>query len=408
MRMRTMLPLAALVMAACTTQDGRGTRQARAEDVLVLGSDDGVVSVDTATGSVVFDGRGVPALGTWSKVFAASPSGGGAVLEARDSTTGEVLSSVQIPGDLAVRVASSDGSRVALMAPLPQGQGPWVPEPRAFSTIVVADPTGMEEIAHYRLKGNFEPEAFSFDGRSLFLIKLVPPTDPEAYRVARLSLATGKVSPVNTGIKGVVETMSGTRLEQIASPDGTMLYTLYTTAPAAYADDTSHHGDHVAFVHTLSLDDGWAHCVGLPRVLWGGDPEDQAMALSPNGRSLYVVDTSRAFVAVMDTGGPEMARQTHVQLGMPENGEAHAVVTEDLRLVVASGTRVVSLDTLTLEPVASWTMDAPISALGLGPAGVYVATPGAIQVMDPSSGRPVRSIPTPALDGRAFVAMLPA
>jgi hypothetical protein len=118
------------------------------------------------------------------------------------------------------------------------------------------------------------------------------------------------------------------------------------------------------------------------------------------------VDTSRAFVAVMDTGGPEMARETHVQLGMPQDGETHAVVTEDLWLVVASGTRVVSLDTLTLEPVAGWTMDAPVSALGLGPVGVYVATPGAIQVMDPSSGRPVRSIPTPALDGRAFVAML--
>jgi hypothetical protein len=406
MRIRAMLPLAALVMAACTAQNGSSTRAARPEGVLVLGSDDGVLSVDTATGSVLFDGRGVPALGTWSQVFAASPSGGGGVLESRDSTTGEVQSSVQIPGNLAVRVASSDGSRVALMAPLPQGQSPWVPEPRATSTIVVADPTGTEEIARYRLKGNFEPEAFSFDGRGLFLIKFVPPTDPEAYRVARLSLVTGKVSPVNTGVKGLVETMSGTRLEQIASPDGTMLYTLYTTAPAAYADDTSPHGDHAAFVHTLSLDDGWAHCVGLPRALWGGDPKDQAMALSPSGQSLYVVDTSRGFVAVMDTGGPEMARETHVQLGMPEDGETHAVVTEDLMLVVASGTRVVSLDTLTLEPVATWTMDAPVSALGLGPGGVYVATPGAIQVMDPASGRPVRSIPSPALDGRPFVAML--
>ena len=132
------------------------------------------------------------------------------------------------------------------------------------------------------------------------------------------------------------------------------------------------------------------------------------MALSPSGRSLYVVDTSRGFMAVMDTGGPEMARETHVQLGMPQNGETHVVVTEDHRLVVASGPRVVSLDTATLEPIASWTMDAPVSALGLGPAGVYVATPGAIQVMDPASGRPVRSIPSPALDGAAYLAILRA
>src|SRR5688572_13864852 len=127
MRIRALLPLAALVMAACTAQNGSSTPAARPEGVLLLGSDDGVLSVDTASGSVLFDGRGVPALGTWSQVFAASPSGDGGILESRDSTTGEVLSSVQIPGNLAVRVVSSDGSRVALMAPLPQGHSPWVP-----------------------------------------------------------------------------------------------------------------------------------------------------------------------------------------------------------------------------------------------------------------------------------------
>jgi hypothetical protein len=408
MHIRALLPLAALVLAACTAQNGSSSRPAEPEGVLLVGSDDGVLSVDTTTGSVSFEGHGVPTLGTWSKVFDTSTSGDATVLEARDSTSGEVLSSTRLPGNLAVRIASSDGSQVALMDPLPQGRSPWVPEPRAFSTIVVADPTGVDDTARYRLKGNFEPEAFSSDGRSLFLIKFVPPTDPEAYRVARLSLVTGKVSPVNTGTKGVVETMSGTRLEQIASPDGGMLYTLYTTAPAAYVEGASPHGEHAAFVHTLSLDDGWAHCVGLPRSMWGGNPEDQAMALSPSGQSLYVVDRSRQFVAVMDTAGPEMTRETRVQLEMPEGGETHAVVTEDLRLVVASGTRVVSLDTLTLETVARWTTDAPVSALGLGPAGVYVATPGAIEVVDPTSGRPVRSIQSPALDGVAYVAMVPA
>jgi hypothetical protein len=408
MRIRALLPVAALALAACTAQYGSNLPPAQPGGVLLLGSDDGVLSVDAATGSVVFDGHGVPTLGTWSQLFTTHTFGDATTVEARDSSSGEFLSSDQIPGRLAVRVASSDGSQVALMDPLPQGHSPWVPEPRAFSTIVVAYPTGIEEVARYRLKGNFEPEAFSSDGRSLFMIRFVPPTEPEAYRVARLSLVTGRVLPVNTGIKGLVETMSGTRLEQIASPNGTMLYTLYTTAPASYADDTAPHGDHAAFVHTLSLDDAWAHCVGLPRALWNGDPQDQAMALSPSGRSLYVVDTSRGFVAVMDTRDPEMVREAPVELGMPEGGETHAVMTEDLQLVVASGPRVVSLDTATLEPVASWTMDGPVSALGLGPAGVYVATPGAIQVMDPASGRPVRSIRSPALDGRAFMAMLRA
>src|SRR5919106_5721585 len=247
--------------------------------------------MNPGTGAVRSQGPGVPGLGNWSTVFATAPVGDATTLQARDSATGNVVSSVHLSGSLGVRVASPDGSRVALMAPLPAGRSPWIPTPRTSTDLVVADPTGATEPRTYRLDGNFEPEAFSADGTGLFLISYVPPGDPTGYRVARLALASGKVAPVGTGPKGVVETMSGTRLEQVVSPDGTMLYTLYTTQPAEYAELRHQAGRPVAFVHTLSLDEGWAHCVGLPRQLWGGDPADQAMAVSPDGARLYVVDT---------------------------------------------------------------------------------------------------------------------
>jgi hypothetical protein len=406
-----LLLLIAVILAACTVQPRKaaGPEQARriAPGVLLLGSGTGVTSVDAATGRVVSQTIGVPALGNWTEVFTTTPAAGRTILETREAASGLVASKTSLPGELSVRVASADGSLVALMAPLPEGQGPWTPVPRARTTIVVADPDGSR-VTHYRLKGNFEPEAFSTFGDGLFLIQFVPPTDPVAYKVARLDLAKGKVFPVGTGQKGVVETMSGTRLEQTTSPDGDMLYTLYTTQPAGYTHAHTKNGTPVAFVHTLSLDEGWAHCVVLPKALWGADPAHEAMAASPNLDLLYVVDTERDLIAVMNTEKLQVVLSEPFDIGPVRGGETSAVVTPDGTLFVAAGSRVVAIDTGSLQPVRTWNMEASVSALGAGPDGVYVATPGGITVIDPATGHRTASIPSPAGDGMAYVGMVAA
>jgi DNA-binding beta-propeller fold protein YncE len=365
-----------------------------------------VVSIDPAGGSVLFQGEGVPPPGDWSMVFNTTIDEGRTILEARDSATGEVLSTLPVPSELSVRVASADRSQVALMSPLAAGASPWIPEPRASTTITVVDASGAEEPERFDLTGNFEPEAFSADGRLLYLIRYVPPTSPEAYRVAALDLSDGSVYPVNTGQKGVVETMSGTRLEQVASADGTMLYTLYTTQPPDYFAAHDLPGEHVAFVHTLSLDEGCAHCVGLPKALWGGDPADQAMAISPDGELLYVVDTARDVVAVMNTASMEMTHGAEAGLGPDEDGETWTVIGPDGGLVVATGTRIVTVDSSTLLPTGGWTTEAPVTGLGSGPDGIYVAMPGVVRVVDPSTGRAISTIPSPAIEDLAYIGTL--
>src|SRR5919106_5570805 len=355
MRRRGLAPLLALILASCTTEGTSGPPRPP-ENAVLLGSSAGVTSLDPRDGRVLFDGDGVPTLGDWSMVFRTISSGGSTILEARRSATGEARSAVKIPGALSVRVASQDGSRVALMRPLPAGASPWVPEPRASTLIVVADPTGGDDPMRFQLKGNFEPEAFSTDGTKLYLISYVPPKAPVAYRVTQLDLGTGKVSPVTAG-KGVAETMSGTRLEQLAPADGSFLFTLYTTQPPGYAEVRAANGDPVAFVHTLNLDEGWAHCIGLPKELWGGDPADEAMAVSPDGRFLYVVDSARDVVAVvsmdLDTWG-EMRTET-VDFGPAGPGETQAAVAADGTLFVATGSNVAKVDTATFERVGQWT-----------------------------------------------------
>lgn len=407
MFVRWVVPVIAVVVAACAgpSPDPTGAGW-QPRGTLVVGSFERIVSIDPISGSILADAAGVPALGGWSTFFAASPIGGDTLLRARDAVTGETTSTVRLPGEWSVRVAAWDGSRVALMAPL-GGRDPWTPEPRAATTILVADPTGAQEARPFHLRGNFEPEAFSTDGRHLYLIRFVPPTDPRGYQVARLSLDDGRVSPVNTGTKGVVETMSGTRLDQVASPDGTMLYTLYTTAPASYAHGAAH-GDAAAFIHTLSLDEGWAHCFGLPKELWGGDPAHQAMALSPDGESLYVVDTDRRLAAAMDTRELDVAPPVPVNLGEMSAAEAHAVVTGDGRLVVAAGDRVVALSIASFRPVASWTPPAPVTGLGWDAHGLYVASPAGVEILDPGSGDRVGTVRSPVVRDVAYIGVLGA
>jgi hypothetical protein len=406
MRTRRLIPLLALILASCTSE-GPGGSARPPDNAVLLGSSTGVTSLDPRNGSVLFDAGGVPTLGDWSMIFKTTLSGTSTILEARRSATGEVVSKASIPGDLSVRVASRDGSRVALMRPPQAGTTPWVPEPKASTMIVVAEPTGGNEPMRFQLEGNFEPEAFSTDGTKLYLISYVPPTAPVSYRVTQLDLETSKVSPVSAG-KGVVETMSGTRLEQLAPADGSFLFTLYTTQPPEYAKVRAAEGRPVAFVHTLNLDEGWAHCIGLPKELWGGDPADEAMAVSPDGRFLYVVDSARNAVAVVsvDLDAWGEVRTETVDFGQAVTGETQAAVAPDGTLFVTTGSHVVKFDTTTFERVGQWTTRDSVLALGFGEDELFVLEQGRIEVVDPSTDRPVRAIASPAVDAIAYVGVL--
>jgi hypothetical protein len=396
----------AVAVAACTGQGGSSTIPP--QDRLLMGTSSGVLSLDPTTGSVLSESPGVPALGNWAAVYTATLSEGTTVLKGREAATGDVTSSISLPGELSIRVVAFDGSRVALMPPLSEGASPWIPEPRTRTTIVVVEPTGAEDPETYALRGNFEPEAFSPDGESLYMITYLPAAAPEAYRVVRLDLSDGNVEPVFTNRKSIVETMSGTRLEQVTTSDGSMVHTLYTTQPPAeVADAGAGHGAHsghstqpVAFVHVLDAENGWAHCVALPRTFWGGDATAEAMAPSPDGRHLYVVDADRDLVAVMDTRKMQIVQEATVDFGS-SGGEVRAAVSGDgASLYVARGPQITRLDTATLQPVDSWTTDGPVSGLGVGPDGLFVAQPERVELIDPATGSEIDSIPSPGIEGQ--------
>ena len=162
------------------------------------------------------------------------------------------------------------------------------------------------------------------------MIQHLPAEAPTVYRVTVLDLKRGRVYPVFGPYKSPPERMPGIRLQQVISPNADQLYTLYSSARPGYAP---HHAPvpndaTVSFVHVLSLQEGWAHCVGLPEELWDRPASEQAMATSPNGRLLYIVDATLGLVTVMDTASLEI-RTAPIDLAVPGVRHTSAVVSAD-------------------------------------------------------------------------------
>ncbi len=408
------LSVAALVVAACTqgTSDDAANRPVPRE-TLLLTTQAGPLVVQIPSGSVLFDRPGTVASLGGSWLLSATPSAGSTLLETVDGADADPASDVRLDGTLDVRVVSESGAAAALMDPLPDGWDPEVPLPRSTTPIVVADPTGAGQPRTYDLRGNFEPEAFSTDDRQLFMIQHLPAEAPTVYRVTVLDLKRGRVYPVFGPYKAPPERMPGIRLQQIISPNADQLYTLYSSARPGYAP---HHAAvpndaTVSFVHVLSLQEGWAHCVGLPADLWDRPASEQAMATSPNGRLLYIVDATLGLVTVMDTASLEI-RTAPIDLAVPGVRHTSAVVSADgSALFVATAgehSGVTRIDTDTFEVLRTWDTD-DVSGLGLSADGerLYVAFDDQVEVMDATSGSELAgvAVASPAPIERVSVAL---
>jgi hypothetical protein len=396
---------AALAAAACT-QNPTGTGLDRARDpvlpeTLLLGTDSGPLAVHVPTGSVLFERAGAVATPDGSLVFSTTSHGRSTTLETLDGATGEVVSDSKVPGDFRVSVASGSGDAVALTEPLPKGWDPETPLPRSRTTIVVADPSGAQAPRTYDLRGNYEPEAFSTDDNKLFLIQHLPAETPIVYRVTVLDLNIGFVRPVFGPYKSPPERMPGTRLQQVYAPDGGKLYTLYTSTRPGYAphDAPVPSDAAVSFIHVLSLAEGWAHCVGLPKAMWDQPASAQALATSADGRSLYIVDSARGLVSVMDTATLEISAPHTIDLHRTNAPHTSAVVSSDGRTLFAGAggatSTFVAVDTTTFQVTDRWSAAGDASGLGLSVDGLrlYVALEDRVEVFDPTTGGELGAVP---------------
>jgi hypothetical protein len=408
--MRTRMFAGALALAtlfACTGGGSIGSAPSVSipRDVLVLDTAEGSVVVDADGGSVLAEDPGAVVDPAGTRLYATTTGGGFTTVETRDGLDGRLISSASFRGTLDVRSASLSGRAVAMMAPLAENDDPWVPVPRSRSTIVVADP-GVSGRAHtYRLRGNYEPEAFSIDDGRLFLIQYLPAENPIAYRVTFLDLATGRVNPVFGRFKTQPERMPGDRLSQVFDATTSQLYTLYTNHSNAYGDRywNADEGKDLTFVHVLNLREGWAYCAGLPRSLWNHPANAEAMTPSPDGRTLYIVDSVRGVIAEMNTRTLKIVGTSHVDLGSGAGATTSAVTSSDGATLFVSSSAdpeaLYAIDAETFAVTDRWSVAGPVSDVGLSSDGarLYAALGDHIAVLDPATGSELGSLLVPGV-----------
>jgi YVTN family beta-propeller protein len=377
MPLLAMAVLGSFVLASCAGSAPGPVSKPAPKDVLFVRTSRGVTLVrGLPEGVAVRLSDAVPSI-DWSAVVQAIPTAGRDTrIVALDSTSGEELWSQVVGGTFEVKAASQNGQLVALGSP---GGGAGYPDGRSSTTLVVMSQDGSEPRTIH-LEGNFEPEAFSTDGGSLFVIEYLPPRNPTSYRVRRLDLATEEVGGVYTVDLELQKAMQGTARIQAASPDGGRLYTLYSLKDAD--------GVRRSFIHVLSLDEEWAHCIDLPAGFGAATEKAVALSVAPDGKRLYVADSSSDMVAELDTEALTVARSTDVDFGT-SGAPAHAVRGSDGMLYLASGTRLLSVDPSTLAPGRSWYMEERISGMQAAIDGsrLYVGLNDQIVVLETATGK---------------------
>jgi hypothetical protein len=385
--------LVALVMGACVSHLSGGNRESKKPSgLLLVGTREGIAAFDTASGAAAWDRSNVlPAPGL-SRLFTIKGTAPSPKLLTLDPETGAELAAMNIPSGLTARTASTSGSSVALVEG-PVTESPYASYAQRKTRIVVARP-GDGGFRSFDLPGNFEPEAFSSDDSKLFLIEHLRGAHLGRYRVRVMRLDSGKVLPVDRLTKFAPDSMRGTGRVHVYSPQGDVLYTLYTRQPPNDAhrdlEDIHNRGMVHAFIHVLNLREGWAHCVDLPVPFGMGSEPAKILAISPDGRFVYAGDGKR--MAVVSAQRLRVARVRRAAVFEGHGGEA--LVGADGRLYFGHGSEVSVVDGRTLEPLGRLPVAGSIRALGISTDGteLFVGDADAVVALDSTSGKQLESI----------------
>lgn len=379
MAAKTRWAIASLLIAAACGQ-ARGANDSTG-DVLFLRSGNDVAVVEAGARAPSFSGEATPS-GDWSTVVRSGIHRGTTTLVASDPRSGARLWEQDLDGRYVVKLVSAASDTVVL-APADQTH---YNAGRRRTRLVIAGPA--REVRPLTLDGNYEPEAVSVDGSTLFVIRYLPALRPDRYQVRQVDVASGEVGAVYTPDAELQQSMGGTARVQAASADGTRLYTLYTLEDG--------HSEH-AFIHTLALDELWAHCIDLPAGFTTDARTATGLALSPDGDRLYVANSSIGRLAEIDTDTLQVVRTA--PLDIDHFGPTTAVHDGASTLYVTSGSSLVTVDLESLTQTASWLLDDAVRGLQVAAeAGrVYVGHRDEVSVVDAATGEELDTIDPPGL-----------
>ncbi|HKD99190.1 MAG TPA: hypothetical protein VKB69_16545 [Micromonosporaceae bacterium] len=389
----------ALAIAGCTP---RSTRTAAPDPAAALRD---TLILDTPDGVGVLRPSGLQSLGhgvitpNAGKIFVARPSGGNTDLVSVSTTTGGSETVARLRGTWVPQVASSSLS-VALTAPGTRDAG-YVPTGRANTTIMVSGLSGQLLL---ELPGNYVPDAFAGDNTSLYVLDWLPAGTPDRYRVREIDFNTRQPTPLFTRDKQPIppadeEKMKGQRRMAVWSPGYDILYSLYTNQPGSAGHGGGDDGTEwdAAFIHTLQLDQHWAYCIDLPQPFGSHPNAAHALASSPGGSNLYVVDVVAGKAAEVSTDKLSVIRTGEFT---PMTGDAYAESTNNF-LYIGAGSQVRVFDTRRMDQMTTWQLDGTVNGLVTSPDQnrIYIGRPGAVEWWDTATGTRQGSVPVAGLRG---------
>jgi hypothetical protein len=376
-----------------------GDSPALPEGALFTTGDDGSVSLfDTDTGEWVYQVPDAALANDRSTLFQATAVDNETVLTAFDPATAEEMQAQRIPGQVQIRVVSPQGDAVALMAPRTT-TGLYVPEARDTTDIYVARTDGSTW-RRYVLEGNYEPEAFSVNTETLFLLKFLPADVPDHYEVHRLDLETGAVINEYTPEVGLDTWMKGHARTQVTAPDGRFLYTLYSLDEGedpikdpALVDSPNYN----AFIHVISLEEEWSFCIFLPTRFGQQSVDSIGLAVSPDGAALAAVDKRTGVLVEVDTAKLEISRYNMIGQYPEAVGPVPMAIDPTGTIYVADGAYVSSLEPENRNYGAGMEAAGVVRSMDLSDDGQFlrVAVPDRIHVIDLSTGEEVGSLTLP-------------
>lgn len=403
--------LLAVVLAACAPrfQPGGENSGIARSDFLFLRTAKTMVAFPIDGGSVRTVDLPVVSAPGWSRLFTAVPRQGSTEVIAVESESGNRRRVAMVRGDVEPAAIAMDGHTVAFSPRRKVSESLWVAEPRERTDLVIVGSAGGKR--RFSLPGNFQPEAFSADARRLFMIEYIPASAPDRYRVRQLDLASGVVSPVGGRLKqSAPEEMKGIGRTQNLSPDGATLYTLYTRQVESYPHGRPEHLEPDAnslvhsFIHVLNLKAGWAHCVDLPHPFGMSSTNDDAFAISHDGRWIYVADGSAGRTATVDTQQLKVVRTGEFDKPA-DGGKVGVQVSGEGTLFVTSGDKVLLIEARTLTKKGEFQLPLQASGALLGPADslLFVSVSGAVLKLDSSSGDILERLDVPGMESIAGI-----
>jgi hypothetical protein len=250
---------------------------------------------------------------------------------------------------------------------------------RGRTTIGVFD-TWVARLVHLlRLRGSFEVETISRDGKRLFLVQHLYALGPGRYRIRLYDLSRERLVANPLRAKGEDEVMAGLAWAGIGSRDGRWLLTLYL--------DTARSS---AFIHALDLNRSRPVCIDLPSA--GGKLaalERYTLTLTLGARTALAANPALGVVAEVDLARSRVVRRAVFRPG-PGRGASRSALSPDGRtLSFSGGDRLWTYDRWSGRVRGPYRLRHEVTGLGFSPDGrrlLVARRTGRVLLLDPATG----------------------